>query len=170
MESGPRVAFFHFRWYITSMINVRAVKFKELDTIVEFQMVMAKETEDLHLDNSVVKDGVEAIFEDAQKGQYYVALDENDEVIGCLMTTPEFSDWRNGTVVWIQSVYVKNEHRKKGVFKAMYQYIKKMVQEDEDLMGIRLYVEGHNITAQRTYINMGMKSDHYKMYEWMKKF
>lgn len=152
------------------MINVRTVKFKELDTIVEFQLAMAKETEELYLDIPVVKAGVEAIFEDPQKGQYYVAVDEDEEVIGCLMTTPEFSDWRNGKVIWIQSVYVKKEHRKKGVFKAMYQYIKKMVQEDPELMGIRLYVEGHNITAQRTYINMGMKSDHYKMYEWMKKF
>jgi len=152
------------------MINIRPAKFKELDTIVDFQLQMAKETEDIYLDIPVVKEAVESIFEDQQKGIYYVAVDENDDVLGCLMTTTEFSEWRNGTVIWIQSVYVKQEARKRGIFKALYAHIKQMVEKDPELMGIRLYVEGHNINAQRVYINMGMNSDHYKMYEWMKDF
>jgi len=152
------------------MIHVRPAKFKELDTIAEFQVQMANETEQLTLDLEAVRKGVESIFEDAQKGNYYVAVDDDEQVLACLMTTSEFSEWRNGTVIWIQSVYVRKEHRKKGIYKQMYEYLKQMVQEDDDLMGIRLYVEMHNQAAQRVYINMGMKSDHYKMFEWMKDF
>ncbi|MDX1627378.1 MAG: GNAT family N-acetyltransferase [Fulvivirga sp.] len=150
------------------MITVRHAKFKELEIITDFQIKMARETEDLDLDQSVVEAGVEAVFEDAAKGIYYVAVNEKEEVLGCLMTTDEFSDWRNGTVIWIQSVYVKPEARKQGVFKALYQHIKDLVVDEEAYKGLRLYVEGHNITAQRAYINLGMTSDHYKMYEWMK--
>ena len=151
------------------MIQIRPAKFKELDTIADFQVQMANETEQLTLNIDEVRKGVEAVFEDIQKGKYYVAVDD-EEVLACLMTTSEFSEWRNGTVIWIQSVYVKKTHRKKGIYKQMYNYLKKMVEADDELMGIRLYVEMHNQAAQRVYINMGMKSDHYKMFEWMKEF
>ncbi len=152
------------------MIHVRPAKFKELDIIADFQVKMADETEQLTLSTDEVRKGVESIFEDSQKGTYYVAVDDDENVLGCLMTTSEFSEWRNGTVLWIQSVYVRKENRKQGIYKQMYEYLKKMVEEDDELMGIRLYVDMHNQAAQRVYINMGMKSDHYKLYEWMKDF
>lgn len=152
------------------MIKIRPAKFKELETIREFQALMAQETEGITLDREVLFQGVEAVFEDPAKGTYYVALNEDEKVVACLMTTPEFSEWRNGTVIWIQSVYVTKEYRKQGVFKQMYNYLKHMVNNDPDLMGIRLYVEIHNMPAQRAYINLGMTSEHYKMYEWMQDF
>jgi ribosomal protein S18 acetylase RimI-like enzyme len=147
--------------------TIRKAKFKELETIVEFQFLMAKETEGIDLDKEIVFNGVEAVFEDISKGSYYVT-EENEEILACLLITPEWSEWRNGTVYWIQSVYVKSEHRGKGIFKAMYVYIKTMVQEDSDLKGIRLYVEKENVKAQAVYEKIGMTAEHYKLYEWLK--
>jgi RimJ/RimL family protein N-acetyltransferase len=147
--------------------TIRKAKFKELETIVEFQLLMANETEGIDLDKDIVFMGVEAVFEDIGKGSYYVT-EEDEEVLACLLITPEWSEWRNGTVYWIQSVFVKAEHRGKGIFKAMYDYIKKMVQEDPDLKGIRLYVEKENVKAQAVYEKIGMTAEHYKLYEWLK--
>ena len=150
-----------------SVSQYRKAKFKELETIVEFQILMAGETEDLGLDKETLMAGVEAVFEDPGKGTYYVATD-NEEVIACLLITPEWSEWRNGTVWWIQSVYVIKQYRGKGVFKGLYQYIKAMVEADETLKGIRLYVETENKKAQAVYEKIGMSAEHYKLYEWLK--
>lgn len=151
------------------MITVRTAKYKELDTIVDFQMKMARETEGLDLDEKVLRKGVEAVFEDFNKGIYYVA-EERDEIVACLLTTPEWSEWRNGTVLWIQSVYVRKGYRGQGVFRLMYEFIQRLVEHDEDLMGIRLYVEKNNFNAQKVYQAIGMNGDHYHFYEWMKTF
>jgi GNAT superfamily N-acetyltransferase len=145
----------------------RKAKFKELETIVDFQILMASETEDMKLDKETLISGVEAVFEDPGKGTYYVATEE-EVVIACLLITPEWSEWRNGTVWWIQSVYVVKEHRGKGIFKALYNYIKAMVEGDETLKGIRLYVEKENTKAQAVYEKLGMTAEHYKLYEWLK--
>uniref|UniRef100_UPI004048FE69 GNAT family N-acetyltransferase n=1 Tax=Fulvivirga sp. TaxID=1931237 RepID=UPI004048FE69 len=149
------------------MSQFRKAKFKELETIVDFQILMASETEDMKLDKETLLSGVEAVFEDPGKGTYYVATEE-EVVIACLLITPEWSEWRNGTVWWIQSVYVVKEHRGKGIFKALYNYIKAMVEGDETLKGIRLYVEKENTKAQAVYERLGMTAEHYKLYEWLK--
>ncbi|MEQ8242363.1 GNAT family N-acetyltransferase [Fulvivirga sp.] len=149
------------------MSQFRKAKFKELETIVDFQILMASETEDMKLDKETLISGVEAVFEDPGKGTYYVATEE-EVVIACLLITPEWSEWRNGTVWWIQSVYVVKEHRGKGIFKALYNYIKAMVEGDETLKGIRLYVEKENTKAQAVYEKLGMTAEHYKLYEWLK--
>lgn len=151
------------------MITVRTAKYKELGTIVEFQMKMARETEGLDLDEKTLRKGVEAVFEDFNKGIYYVA-EEGDQIVACLLTTPEWSEWRNGTVLWIQSVYVRKGYRGQGVFRLMYEFIQRLVEHDKDLMGIRLYVEKNNFNAQKVYQAIGMNGDHYQFYEWMKTF
>jgi ribosomal protein S18 acetylase RimI-like enzyme len=84
------------------------------------------------------------------------------------MTTYEWSDWRNGTVIWIQSVYIAPNHRGKGVYKTMYEFIQKMVSDDPDLRGIRLYVDKTNHAAQKVYTNLKMNGEHYQVFEWMK--
>lgn len=151
------------------MITVRAAKYKELETIVNFQLKMARETEGLELDQKQLKKGVEAVFEDFNKGIYYIAED-SDRIVACLLTTPEWSEWRNGTVLWIQSVYVVEDYRGQGVFRSMYEHIKQMVEHDDDLKGIRLYVEKNNLSAQNVYKAIGMNGDHYQFFEWMKTF
>jgi ribosomal protein S18 acetylase RimI-like enzyme len=148
--------------------HIRKAKFKELETIANFQQLMAQETEGIVLEQDTLLKGVEAVFEDSAKGTYYVTTTDDETVMACLLITPEWSDWRNGTVLWIQSVYVVKEHRGKGIFRTMYDYIKSVVEEDPSLSGIRLYVEKENIKAQKVYEKIGMTAEHYKLYEWLK--
>ncbi len=147
-------------------MEVRKAKTIELIHIVSFQQKMAMETESLELDSNILNKGVQAVFDDPAKGTYYVAV-ENDNIIGSLMITYEWSDWRNGQVYWIQSVYVLPEHRGKGVYKQMYLHLKEQVEKSPDVRGLRLYVEKDNVNAQKVYSKLGMDGEHYKMFEWM---
>ncbi|MBL3654650.1 GNAT family N-acetyltransferase [Fulvivirga sediminis] len=151
------------------MINIQRADTSHINIIIDYQKKMAWQTEELELDDDTLQKGVTAVFNDPTKGQYYVAI-HNEEVIGCLLVTPEWSEWRNGTVLWIQSVYVSKDFRKQGVFKQMYNYLKAQVIADEKLMGLRLYVEKTNLPAQKVYEAIGMNGDHYQFFEWMKTF
>lgn len=136
-------------------------------SIVEFQLAMALETEELELDEPTVVKGVAAVMSDPSKGAYYVA-EVNGKVVGSLMTTFEWSDWRNGTVLWIQSVYVQPEYRKRSVFSALYKHIEAKVAANTDLRGLRLYADKTNTSAHEVYEHLGMSAEHYQMFEWMK--
>lgn len=150
-----------------SLIDVRKAERKDADKILNFQLLMAFETEQIHLDEAVVKSGVRAVFDDPLKGTYYVA-EINGEVVASLMTTPEWSDWRNRTVLWIQSVYVAPAFRQRGLFRKMYEYLKQAVEQDPAVGGLRLYVDRNNQRAQEVYARMGMDGSHYQVFEWMK--
>jgi len=136
-------------------------------SIVEFQVAMAWETEQLQLHEPTVIKGVSAVFADSAKGTYYVA-ELHGKVVGSLLTTYEWSDWRNGTVLWIQSVYVRPENRKQSIFSKLYKHIQELVASNSDLRGIRLYADKTNTSAHGVYEHLGMTSEHYQMYEWMK--
>ncbi|MFZ6000798.1 MAG: GNAT family N-acetyltransferase [Bacteroidota bacterium] len=146
---------------------IRVATEADIPVVISFQKNMAIETENVVLDDAVVREGLRNLMADASKGKYYVA-EENGTIIGCLMTTYEWSDWRNGNVIWIQSVYVPKEHRGKGVYKAMYDFIQQMVKNDPNLRGVRLYVDKRNQAAQQVYEKLGMNGEHYQVYEWMK--
>lgn len=150
-------------------MKIREAKFEEHLIIADFQQKMAAETENLSLSKNVLIEGVKAVFENPEKGKYFVA-EENNVVVASLLTTYEWSDWRNSTVVWIQSVYVLSEFRKKGIFKKMYTFIKEIVNSSEKYSGIRLYVDKSNVNAQKVYDNVGMNGEHYILYEDMKVF
>jgi RimJ/RimL family protein N-acetyltransferase len=135
--------------------------------IVEFQIAMARETEDLHLDREICTLGVQAVFEEPGHGRYYVC-EKDGQVIGSTLITYEWSDWRNGVVWWIQSVYVAPEMRGQGVYGGLYRYIQSLTQTDENIRGIRLYVDKRNANAQRVYAKLGMNGEHYQVFEWMK--
>jgi GNAT superfamily N-acetyltransferase len=128
---------------------------------------MASETENLKLDLTTVQAGVSAVLDDPAKGKYWLAELEG-KVVGCLLTIPEWSDWRNGTVLWIHSVYVEPSFRKIGIFKNLYSFLKTMVESSPEFRGLRLYVDRTNLPAQSVYQRLGMSSDHYLLYEWMK--
>ncbi len=149
------------------MIEIRQGRRKDASNIVDFQIRMAKETEDFALDRPTVEKGVHAVFDDPHKGAYWIAELDN-KVVGCLLTVPEWSDWRNGTVLWIHSVYVIPSARRRGIFRMMYENLKTTVEQSADLRGLRLYVERENERAQKTYNAMGMDGNHYKMFEWMR--
>lgn len=148
-------------------IQIRKAKETDLSTIVDFQLAMALETENLQLDKSTVEKGVAAAYNDSAKGQYFVT-EVNGEIASSLMITPEWSDWRNGLVYWIQSVFVKEKFRRLGIYRKMYAHIQDLVNADKNVRGIRLYVDKTNIPAQKTYKNTGMNGEHYQLFEWMK--
>jgi len=139
----------------------------DADTLADFQLRMAMETEGLRLDPEVLSSGVRAVLDDPSKGSYWVA-EEDGRVIASLLVVPEWSDWRNGTVWWIHSLYVRDEYRRRGVFRALFGHLKRLVQQDDGLKGLRLYVDRRNARAQQAYEAMGMDGDHYRLYEWMK--
>jgi len=148
-------------------VKIRTAITNDIESIVDFQLRMARETEDIVLDKPTVTKGVSAVVEDDTKGRYYVALIDK-KVVGSLLTTFEWSDWRNGTILWIQSVYVLPDSRRKGVYRNLYAHIKELVKNDKKLNGIRLYADKNNLSAQKTYKTLGMSPDHYVTFEWLK--
>lgn len=152
---------------ILKMITVRKANYEERSLIADFQQKMALETESITLDEHAVKEGVKAVFNDSTKGIYYVALN-SETVVGSLLTTFEWSDWRNRYVLWIQSVYVLPEYRQHGVFKIMFQHVEQIVNQSDTLSGIRLYVDINNEKAKNVYSKVGMNGDYYQLFEKMK--
>lgn len=148
-------------------VNVRTAHSGDIPSIVDFQLAMAWETESLQLNREVVFAGVSGVFEDTGRGLYYIA-EVNGVVVASLLTTYEWSDWRNGTILWIQSVYVKPEFRRQGIYSAMYHYLREKATDDSSIKGIRLYVDKTNLNAYKTYSSLGMNGEHYLTFEWMK--
>jgi ribosomal protein S18 acetylase RimI-like enzyme len=148
-------------------IKIRPGLLFDIQTIADFQVKMAFETENMKLDPPTVIKGVTAVLDDPSKGKYWLA-ELNGVVVGSLLTIPEWSDWRNGTVLWIHSVYVPPEHRKLGIFKKLYTHLKTMVETSPELRGLRLYVDKTNVPAQKVYEALGMNGEHYHLFEWMK--
>jgi ribosomal protein S18 acetylase RimI-like enzyme len=149
------------------MIEIRKGKLSDSENIVELQLRMAQETEGLQLDRNVVSKGVRGVFQEPARGAYWIA-EEKGKVLGVLLVTPEWSDWRNATVLWIHSLYVIPEARGQEVFKKLYLNLEKQVQQSPELAGIRLYVDKQNKSAQKVYEKLGMNKHHYELYEWLK--
>jgi GNAT superfamily N-acetyltransferase len=149
------------------VITYRDARPTDAPAIVDFQIAMAQETEDFALNRAICTRGVEAVFADPSHGRYFVA-DDDRKLVASLMITLEWSDWRNGTVWWIQSVYVRPEYRRRGIYAGLYQHVKEIAGRDANVRGIRLYVDRRNTSAQEVYRRMGMNGEHYQVFEWMK--
>ncbi|MGI9305552.1 MAG: GNAT family N-acetyltransferase [Gammaproteobacteria bacterium] len=147
----------------TNNIVIRGADTADAAVIVEFNKAMARETEDRNLEHAIVWEGVKALLGDRRLGFYVVAQDRAS-IVGSLMTTTEWSDWRNGVFWWIQSVYVHPEYRRRGVYRGLYDFVKERA-HSENVCGFRLYVEKDNVRAQQTYRALGMTETVYKMYE-----
>jgi GNAT superfamily N-acetyltransferase len=148
------------------MISIRKATPSDIEVIIDFQQKMAWETEKMTLVSDTISKGVNAVFENLTRGQYWVA-EKNEKVVASLLITYEWSDWRNTNVWWFQSVYVLPEHRRTGIFRSMYSHIKDEA-DKQGVAGLRLYVETSNSKAQKTYEALGMMCEHYTMYEWLK--
>lgn len=149
------------------MIEINKAEEKDIQVIVDFQVVLALETEGINLNPGIVLRGVSKVLADPTKGFYLVAKEEG-RTIGCLMITYEWSDWRARTVWWIQSLYVVPEHRRQGIFRQMNAWLLEKVNRDDSVGGIRLYVDHTNLKAQKVYESLGMDGNHYRFYEFMK--
>ena len=133
-------------------------------TIARFNAAMALESEDVVLDATVLRAGVDAALADAGRA-FYLLSEIDGQPAGQLMVTYEWSDWRNGWVWWVQSVYVEPQHRRTGVYRRLYQRLQEMAAAQGDVSGIRLYVMRENHTAKRAYESLGMHHSEYDLYE-----
>jgi GNAT superfamily N-acetyltransferase len=147
--------------------RVRPARPEDADLLIELQSRLARETEKLDLDREALGRGVRAVFDDPSLGEYWVA-ELDGRVAGCLMVTREWSDWRNGTVLWITSVYVLPEVRRRGVFQALYQHLRRRVEATPGLAGLRLYAATRNRRARAVYRSLGMSTGRFALHEWMK--
>ena len=145
-------------------MNIRKAQNGDAPSLVDFNQKMAIETEGKQLDENVLAKGVQAVFSDTNKG-FYVVAEENDGIIGGLMVTFEWSDWRNKWFWWIQSVYIVPEARGRRVYRMLYDFVKAEAEKAGNVCGYRLYVEHENVNAQRVYEKVGMKNSIYFMYE-----
>lgn len=152
-------------------VVIRRAILTDLPSIVHFNTALARETEHRSLDARILHSGVQALLQDPAKGWYAVAQKspENNPlaIIGQILVTFEWSDWRNGNFWWLQSVYVHPDHRQQGIFRQFYEYVLAQAQTDhrEPICGIRLYVEEHNHHAQEAYVSLGFQKTRYHMYE-----
>lgn len=147
-------------------MNIRLAKAEDAPALIEFNQAMALETEGKRLETNILQSGVEAVFDDKKKGFYVVAEEEN-KIIGGLMITFEWSDWRDSWFWWIQSVYILPEVRGRKIYSKLYEFVKQKAIEDGNICGFRLYVEKENVNAQKVYEKLNMKASHYLMYEEM---
>ena len=145
------------------MCTIRRAKLDDLPVIADYNMRLASETESIRLDRATLTCGVHAALTDESKALYFVAEVEG-RVIGTLMITYEWSDWRNGQIWWLQSVYVLPEWRQRRVFGALYQHVYQLAQTN-NVKGLRVYVEHNNTVAQKTYEQMGITRSDYLMFE-----
>ena len=145
-------------------IRIRQGTTSDINRIAEFQQALAQESEGKTLDDDLLLKGIQKIFQDEGRGFYLIA-ESGDQVVGALMITYEWSDWRNANFWWIQSVYVDNKWRRQGVYRALHDYVDDIARSRNDICGIRLYVERNNTVAQQTYNSLGMSQSHYHLYE-----
>ena len=148
----------------TMPLVIRKAGPADAPVIVEYNQLLAEESEGKKLDRAVLGPGVEKGLSDPAKCQYFLALD-GAEVLGQMMITYEWSDWRNGWIWWIQSVYVRADARRRGVFKALYDHVSQTAKQSGEVAALRLYVDCHNEVAKKTYARLGMELTEYVVLE-----
>ena len=144
-------------------ILIRNAEATDWAAIAEFNRALAAETEDKTLDWDTLSRGVRRVLADASKGRYFVA-ETAGRIIGTTMITYEWSDWRDGWIWWIQSVYVHPEFRGHGAFSRLYRHVAQLA-ESEDVRSTRLYVLTSNERARHTYLKLGMHESGYTVLE-----
>lgn len=145
-------------------INLRMATVRDIDNITLFNTEMAFETESINLDQADLRLGIAAVLSDSNLG-FYLISELEGVMIGQILITKEWSDWRNGWFWWIQSVFVEPNHRRKGVYSAMYKKIVDMADREGNVCGLRLYVDRDNLSAKQVYSHLGMSQSHYDLYE-----
>lgn len=146
-----------------STITLRDARLDDVEILALFNESMALETEGLRLDPLTIRAGVRAVLEDPTNGRYYIA-ERQGRVAGALLVTYEWSDWRNGKFLWLQSVYVDPTQRRRGVFSRLYAHVEAIARSPGHC-GLRLYMDAHNVSARATYERHGMRHENYLVFE-----
>jgi ribosomal protein S18 acetylase RimI-like enzyme len=143
---------------------IRKALSQDATELAEFNINMARDTEGMELIPEVIAAGVKTMIDNPQMG-YYLVVELDNGIQASLMVTTEWSDWRNGIFWWIQSVYVRPDYRRQGLYAELYTRVKELAEQEPAVCGFRLYVERENSSAQKTYEALGMHETEYKMYE-----
>jgi GNAT superfamily N-acetyltransferase len=151
---------------MSKTISIRKATRDDREALVRFNEAMARETEAKSLPRRTLTAGVDAVLGDRNKGFYLVATIE-DQPVGGLLVTSEWSDWRNAFFWWIQSVYVEPPYRKMGVYAELHRRVEDTARSRGDVCGIRLYVDHDNARAKTVYERLGMTRGRYDLYETM---
>src|SRR5262245_46248186 len=106
----------------SSTVTIRDARTDDAPTVVDFNCRLAWETEHKRLNPAVIGPGVDAALGRPEYARYFMA-EADGEIVGQMMITYEWSDWRNGLFWWIQSVYVRDDARRRGVFRALYHHV-----------------------------------------------
>ena len=146
-------------------ITIRAATVADSEIIADFNCRLASESEGKQLDLHTVRRGVNALLSDDRRGRYFVACADDGRIAGQLMHTFEWSDWRNGDIWWLQSVFVHPEFRRLGVFRKLLQHLEQLAESTPGVVGLRLYVENENVRAQETYRSLGFTEPQYRVME-----
>lgn len=149
---------------LSGALHCRRGTADDAEVITRFNLQLAQETEDKTLDAETIRQGVLGGLQRFPEAQYFVA-ESQGSVAGQLMITREWSDWRNGWMLWLQSVYVDQEFRRQGVFRQLLQYALETVSADSDAVGLRLYVERDNQAARSVYDQLGFADGGYQLLE-----
>lgn len=144
--------------------QIREATEADTQTVAAFNRAMAKETESLTLDAARSEEGARVGLSDAHRAKYYVS-EVDGQVVGQMMVTVEWSDWRNAFWWWIQSVYVDPAYRRHGVFRRLYAHVRELARQCPDCCGLRLYVHRSNTRAMQTYQALGMELTDYLVCE-----
>ncbi len=143
---------------------IRQALSQDAAELAEFNINIALETEGVELIPEVINAGVKTMIENPQMG-FYLVVELDNGIQASLMITTEWSDWRNGMFWWIQSVYVRPQYRRQGLYRELYLRVKELAEQEPAVCGFRLYVERENTSAQGTYESLGMTETEYKMFE-----
>jgi ribosomal protein S18 acetylase RimI-like enzyme len=148
---------------MSDSLLLRRAALSDASRIRDFQLAMARETEQLELDAATTLRGVTHVLEHPALGFYCVAERAN-ALVGCALVLSEWSDWRAREVWWIHSVYFEPAARGQGAFSALFREVEAEARA-RGVPYLRLYVERANQHAQRVYEALGMNDRHYAMYE-----
>lgn len=145
-------------------LQIQPATISDISAIAQFNIDLAFETESIQLADDIVFEGVKTVIENPEHGFYLIARNQSSPVASLLITY-EWSDWRNGQIWWIQSVFVIDEWRRLGVFNMLYQEISKKANKAKHVCGIRLYVDNYNNAAKEVYRRIGMRETNYRLFE-----
>jgi len=146
---------------------IRRALAQDAAELAEFNINTARETESIELIPEVAATGVRTMIENPQMG-FYLVVELDNAIQASLMVTTEWSDWRNSIFWWIQSVYVRPQYRRQGLYRELYTRVKEMAEQEPAVCGFRLYVENENVQAQKAYQALGMSETEYKLFEELK--
>ena len=144
-------------------IKIREAVKSDITTIAKNNQALAYETENTNLNLDIITSGVSNALN--REDCHYFVAEINKMVVGQTLITYEWSDWRNGLIWWMQSVFVLFNFRKQGVYRNLFNHIENLARNNPKVKALRLYVIKNNQSGIKTYEALGMKDSGYIVYE-----